>query len=308
MKRLVVHQPDGGIMKYKLALYLASTAALMCGSAVTHLAHSASLNTFSADGTLENFSNIDWHSNGAGWVQDLNLSNMAGATDNFDFTYQAFAAAVGSTSPTPNLYVASPGAEIGTWELTTYGTINATATCQTAGDSACSAISVNTLSGSWQIFLDNASPDANQSAGTGFLDGVNIVSGSWESGSSTFFYTGNPQEPQMGESGTLNGTVTMTNNTYVNPDLLGASFQASLQFPGPPAPLFTRPVAFNGIAPGPDSSNSFMLQTDAIQHVVQVPEPAAYVMFLAGLGLFSFIGRRTGRFAGYRLLNPLREK
>jgi hypothetical protein len=290
-------------MKDKLILYFATTTALIFGSALTNLVHGASLNTFSADGTLENFSNIDWHSNGAGWVRDLNLSNLAGATDNFSFTYQAFAAAVGSTSPTPNLYVAAPGPEIGTWELTTYGTINATATCLTAGDSGCSAISVNTHSGSWRIFLDNASPDADQSAGTGFLDGVNIASGSWESGASTFFYTGNPQELQMGESGTLNGTVTMTNNTYINPDLLGTSFQASLQFPGQSAPLFTRPAAFNGIASGPDSSNSFVLQTDAIQGVTQVPEPAAYVMFLAGLGLFSLIGRRARSFAGYRWLN-----
>lgn len=286
-------------MKSKFTTYFATAAALMCGSTLTH---SASLNTFSADGTLQNFSSIDWHSNGGGWVQGSDLSNTSGATDDFTFTYQAFADAIGSTSSTPNLYVGAPGTQTGTWELTTYGTINATATCLNAGEDACSIISVTTNSGSWQIFLDNASPDANQSAGTGFLDGVNIVSGSWDSGSSTFSYDGNPQRPQTGESGMLNGTVTITNNTYVNPDLLGSSFQASLQFPGQPAPLFTRPAAFNGIATGADSSNSFVLQVDAVQHVAQIPEPATYLMFLAGLGLFCSIEHRNRRLASNPLL------
>ncbi|MBA4141511.1 MAG: hypothetical protein H0X43_00560 [Nitrosospira sp.] len=150
-------------MKRKLHLGLAAT--LMCGGPA--LTHSASLNTFSADGTLQNFSSIDWHSNGGGWVQGFGLSNTLGATDDFTFTYQAFGAAVGSTSSTPNLHVAAPGSQSGTWELTTYSMINATATCLTAGTSACSAIGVTANSGTWQVFLDNTSPDANQSAGTG---------------------------------------------------------------------------------------------------------------------------------------------
>lgn len=275
-------------MNDKLPLYLAA-AVLLSSPALTR---SASLNTFGPDGLLENVSSIDWHSNGGGWVRGLNLSNTTGATDDFNFTYQAFAEAIGSTSPAPNLYVAAPGPQLGTWELTTYGTINGTATCLSAGEEACSMVSVNTNSGSWQIFLDNASPDANQAAGTGFLDGVNIVSGSWDNGSSTFNYNGDPRAPQSGESGTLNGTVTMTNNTYVNPDLIGTSFQASLQFPGQPAPLFTRSAAFNGTATGTNSAESFVLQMDASQHVAQIPEPAPYLLFVAGFGLLSLIARR----------------
>jgi hypothetical protein len=276
-------------MKDKLALHLAAAAALLPCSALTH---SASLNTFSPDGILENFSTIDWHSNGGGWVRGLNLSNTTGATDDFSFTYQAFAEAIGSTSLTGNLYVAAPGPQVGTWELTTYGTINGTATCMSAGDDGCSIISVTTQSGSWQIFLDNTSPDANQAAGTGFRDGVNILSGGWDSGLSTFNYNGDPGSPQMGESVMLTGTVTMTNNTYVNPDVLGTSFQASLHFPGQSAPLFTRPTAFNGDATGPNTPESFVLQVDASQHVAQIPEPAAYLLFMAGIGLLGVIGRR----------------
>lgn len=271
-------------MKKKLGLAIAGV--LICGPALTH---SASLNTFSADGTLENFSSIDWHSNGGGWVQGFDLSNSVGATDDFTVTYQAFAASVGSTSPTPSLSVAAPGPQNGTWELTTYGTINETATCVAAGASACSAISLTTNSGTWQVFLDSTSPDANQSSGTGFLDGGNIISGTWDSGSSTFIYNGDPQGPHTAEIGMLNGTVTMTNETYVNPDLLGTSFQAVLQFPGEPAPLFTRPAEFNGVATSANSLDSFVIQVNSSQHIAAIPEPETYAMFLAGLALLSFL-------------------
>jgi hypothetical protein len=87
----------------------------------------------------------------------------------------------------------------------------------------------------WKIFLDNTSTDTNQVAGTDFRDGVNIVSGSWDRGLSTFNDYGDPGGPQTG----------------VN------------------------------------SPASFVLQVDASQHVAQIPEPAAYFLFVAG-SVFSF--------------------
>lgn len=144
--------------------------------------------------------------------------------------------------------------------------INATATCLTAGTSACSAIGVTANSGTWQVFLDNTSPDANQSAGTGFMDGVNIMAGTWDRGDSTFLYDGNPEGPHAGDIGTLTGTMTMANETYMNSGLVDTSLQASLRFPGLPAPQFTRPEAFNGIGPNDNESSSFVIQVGSSQH------------------------------------------
>ncbi|WP_277267637.1 flocculation-associated PEP-CTERM protein PepA [Nitrosomonas nitrosa] len=274
---------------------LISTAVAMAfvgGAAVVHAA--ATLDTTTAtpnDGILQNFVGIDWHNNGGAWIQgfDLTTANNTGDSDTFTLTYQAFAGVINTSSLTPNLYVASPGAATGSYELTTFATLNETATCLNNG---CTSISITTDSGFWDVFFD-ISPDANQSAGTGFLDGVSILSGTFTGGLSTFIATG--PIPQVGVLGTgggfIIGNVTNTNNAYINPDLLGTTFQASLQFPGQSSPTYTRPAAFNGVATGADTASSFVIQTDASQNFT-VPEPTSLALFGIGLLGLSLVGRR----------------
>ena len=179
----------------------------------------ATLDTTTAspnDGILQNFTGIDWHANGAGWVQgfDLTSSNTIGDTDVFNFTYQAFAGTIGTTSATPNLYVASPGTMTGSYELTTYATFQELATCTSLN---CSSINISLIpGGSWQVLFDT-SPDANQAAGTGFLDGTQILAGVFDLGLSTFTATGPIGPGALGTGGGfLVGHVTSTNNAYVN--------------------------------------------------------------------------------------------
>lgn len=263
---------------FKLAL-----AAALSGGVAT--LHAATLDTTTAtpdDGILQNFTGFDWNSNGAGWIQgfDLTAANLAGDMDTFTFTYQAFANTIQTTTPTSNLYVASPGSATGTYEVTTFSTITETATCNNDG---CSSITITLDSGTFDIYFDTT-PDANQLAGTGLTDGVNIISGTWDGGLTTFTATGPVGPGVIGVGGgVLSGTVTSTNSTYVDPDLVGSLLQASLFFPGQSAPSYTRPVLFNGVATGADTATDFVLQTDTSQDFTAIPEPA--VLAMLGLGL-----------------------
>ena len=263
-----------------------TTVALALGFAIAGgVASAATLDTTSAgppnDGVI-NFTGIDWHSNGTGYIQgfDLTAASPIGTTDTFTFTFQAFAGIINGGSPTPNLYVASPGSATGSYELTTIAVINETATCLTAG---CTTIQISSDSGTFNIWFDTT-PDANQAAGTGFTDGVSIIRGDITAGTAVFTGCQLPSQCVGTGGGTINGQVTFTNNTYVNPNLLNTLVQTTLNFPGDSPPNYT-PAALVNNAAAPSNQQNFQLQTDANQSFTQaVPEPAT--LALTGLALF----------------------
>ena len=264
-----------------------TTIALALGFAIAGgVASAATLDTTSAgppnDGIL-NFTGIDWHSNGTGYVQGFDLTGASpiGTTDTFTFTFQGFAGIINGGSPTPNLRVAPPGSATGTYELTTIATITETATCVNVG---CSVLSIVVNSGNFNIWFDN-SPDANQAAGTGFTDGASIIRGTIDAGLNSFTATGAiPGAGVIGTGGaTIFGTVTFTDNAYVNPNLLTTLVQTTLNFPGDIPTNYTPAAKVNNIATVSDGHN-FQLQTDANQSFTSAPEPAT--LALTGLALF----------------------
>ncbi len=247
------------------------------------------------DGLLQNFTSIDWHQNGAALVQGFNLTSASpiGAFSDFTLTYQAFATSIGTSSLTPDLRVGSPGAAVGTYEMTTTATLFERATCLTAG---CTTIAITFTPGttsSWSVFFDTT-PDAVQANGTGFTDGTVILSGTWDEQLSTFLATGSAGTPGATGVGsaTLTGTVLVTNPAYISPALGGSRFDTTLNFPGQAAPDFTRPTSVNGIATGPNTDSQFVLQVDASQQFQPVPEPATLALLGAGILCMGALGRR----------------
>jgi len=276
-------------MKKRISL---SFVSLLVAGVTT--AQAATLDTTSAgppnDGVLQNFTSIDWNANAAGWIQGFDLPNVTGATDDFMLTYQAFAGTLGTTSAFDYLRVASPANIPGTYELTTVAIVNETVTCLAAGIFACQSVSIAATGGNWTIYFDTtAGTFANPAAGTGYTEGVAILAGTWDSGLSSFASNGIPPGFPGAEGsggGYLEGTVTSTNNAYVNPDLIGSTIQSSLFFPGQAPPTYVRPALINGVAVTPDTPTDFVLQTDTSQDFTAVPEPSSIV--LAGVGLLAF--------------------
>lgn len=285
----------GVLLAALLSVGATQAATLNTTSAVNVLPSGNPGEALGGDGILQNFTGIDWHQNGAGLVQGFNLTsaNNAGDFTDFTLTYQAFAASIGTTSATPDLRVGAPGPAVGTYELTTVATLHERATCLNAG---CSTVAITFSPGStnnWTIYFDN-SPDAVQASGVGFTDGAIMLSGTWDTELSTFFATGPAGTPGSNGVGsaTLVGTVLVTNPAYVSPALAGTRFDTTLNFPGPAAPGFTRPLLVNGIATGPNTDSQFVLNVDGAQQFAPVPEPATLALLAAGMFGMGAIGRR----------------
>lgn len=263
-------------MKFsKIAAGLAITAAASFGGSAF-----AVPSITNADGTLTPFGGFDWASGSAAWTSGLAASTAVGT--NFTIKYAGWAVALSQTGSgsltTPGLDSNPNGvADAGkTYEYTQWTSLNATITSNAGG-----VLVYAITGGTFDIYYDTT-PDANAPAGawTGFLDGTNIISGTYGAGQIGAF---------IGALGTnslgLIGTVTSTNLAFVNPALAGTSISTTLQLFPATQTNFSAPTSVQGI--GIDAVNEALFQADANQTFTTVPEPASLLIVgvaLAGLG------------------------
>lgn len=266
--------------KLRTLLAAAATAGALAAGAP---AGAATIST--PDGVFANFGGFDWDSAGSAYIQGYGVTNAspAGTVDAFTLRYQAFAVNIQDTSganfATPTLRQGSGAG----YEFTITALVNETVTCIDAGGpGTCDLVQIDIVSGSWEIRFENPG-DANNAAGTGFADGTLVLAGTFDLGQPLLASQGPTNPGNVSLLAALFGTVTSTNNAFINPDLTGTNAVSTLQF-GNTVTNWVRPAAFEGVgAIGPDTNTDFAGQADANQRF-SVPEPGT--LALVGLTLF----------------------
>ncbi len=272
-------------MKLKTLL---TAMALGAGALAVVPASAATIKT--PDGALSPWGGFDWAQ--AGTAFTTGFTGIAG--NQFDMTIFAAAVSLDALGGGPFLGLkldssmngASQGA--GWYEYTLVAKVTEQISSCTATD-----CKFDILSGTFDIYLDTT-PDADMRAGkngTGFLDGVRMISGVFGAqDGGTFTTSGNGSN-----STTVTGNVTYTNLAYINPALVTTTATTTLQL-GTAQTNWTNPGGFNG-TPWAPGSGEIVMQADANQSFTsaQVPEPTTLALLgvaLAGMGVAS---RRKGR-------------
>lgn len=240
------------------------------------------------DGSFS-FGGFDWASTASVWVRGYDIvsggAGRTGQTDLFTLTYQAYAVAVqdagGQNIVLNNLKTTDTA---GGYEYTINASITENVTCL---NSNCSLVQVDIVAGAWDIYYDTTGEAKLGGTGiSGILDGVKILSGVFTSGQPIVGTQGPTNPGNVALLGVFDGAVTLTNNTYINPDLTGTEAVSTLQF-GNKTTAWTRPTQFDGQgAVGANTNTDYVGQADANQtFVAAVPEPGT--LALAGFALLA---------------------
>lgn len=235
-------------------------------------------------GNVEGF---DWSSSGSGLAQGIPAGTVATTGTSFNFLYQA--ALVGLTTPTGQA-VSFTGLNTA-FEYTVVAQLPETVISSTAlGGGLFNQIFRSDAGGTFAIY-NQAGPNANVAAGTGFNDGTLVAKGIISPNQLTSF-TGTTTSG-LGST-ILEGLVTYCNGAFLDPALsiIDFRFEGTVNLP----PLDSTTASFfdgnDGFAVTPVGDNT-IFKVDGSSKFSVVPEPSTILLMGVGLiGVAGFARRR----------------
>jgi len=252
---------------------IASAAALCLGTALSFSASATTLTNVQS--SFSPWGGFDWEQGGTAFTS--NFTGVVG--DSFTLTVFAVAGSLNKEPTGTFIGAALDSNADGSPEAMYEYTLVATITEKIESCESATKCTFSITSGAFDIYYDtaqNATSNALSSLGTGYLDGIKIISGLFGAqAGGTFDSAGTGSN-----STTVQGTVTTTNASYINPELLTTTATTTLQL-GSAVTGWVNPGGFNGVGFG---ENDIVLQADANQNFTsRVPEPGTLSLIALAL-------------------------
>ena len=265
---------------------LVVTLSLLGATAMASTAYAVPTIT-NTDGVLQPFGGFDWNSGAAAWTQGF----VPVVGQSFTLFYAATAGAIKDTGgvdiDVSNLDTSANGLKKAgnSYEYTILASLTEEVV---SVDFGTGTATFKVTGGMFDIYYDLAA-NAKQSTGTGYLDGTKVISGNVFASSSAQLFNN-----ATGGQANLSGRVTYTNQTYIDPILVGTNLTSTLQLGGA-VTGFTFPSGFdsdNNGTTNPFVGQPIIFQADANQAFSTVPEPGSLALIGGVLGLMGVVGRR----------------